>query len=124
MAGKKRRGGRVTPSKREQHAAPDTAPTRAPSDSHSRETPQPAASGRYTPKTPAFRLRPRWHRVAGWLGILLGVLIIVANDAMFFVNTNLLPFGHSELYLMLGLAVAAGASWFLGLFDRGDTIYG
>jgi hypothetical protein len=34
----------------------------------------------------------------------------------------LLPFGHSELYLFLGVLVAGWSTRFLGLFDR-DTVY-
>lgn len=114
---KKRRGGRVTPGKRAASTAvePSTPPRPAPG--------APAPSGRYTPKTPDYRLRPRWHRLAGWLGVSVGVAIIVANDAMFIIETHLLPFGHSELYLFLGVAVGGASTWFLGLFDRGHTIY-
>ena len=83
-----------------------------------------AGSGRYTAPTPAFRLRPRWHRWAGWLGVVAGIGIIVTNDAMFFVEgVTLLPGGHNELYLLLGLIVAGGFTWFLGLFDRGTTVF-
>ena len=46
------------------------------------------------------------------------------NDAMLFGDDiTLLPGGHSEMYLLLGVAVAFGATWFLGLFDRGTTIF-
>ncbi len=38
-------------------------------------------------------------------------------------DLTLLPGGHAELYLVLGVSVAIGATWFLGLFDRGTTIY-
>ena len=83
------------------------------------------AYARYTPKAPAYRLRPSWHRVAGWLGILLGAAIAGSNDLMLlYENVTLLPGGHSEFYLFLGIAVAAACTWFLGLFDRGTTIYG
>lgn len=54
---------------------------------------------------------------------MLGVLIAVLNDAMFFTEANLLPFGHTELYLLVAIAVAGCSTWFLGLFDRGTTIY-
>jgi len=85
---------------------------------------RPAPSARYTPPTPKYRIRPRWHRLAGWLGVVLGVGIAIANDAMLFSETlTLLPGGHQELYLLLGIAVAGGSTWFLGLFDRGTTIY-
>ena len=120
MARNNRQQGRVTASKRaQQSAGAKDAPAPAPAESS-----RPAPSGRYTPATPAFRMRPRWHKFAGLFGVFLGVLIIVLNDAMFMVDTTLLPFGHNELYLMLGLVVAVASSWFLGLFDRGDTIYG
>ena len=60
----------------------------------------------------------------GWLGVLLGVLIAVANDGMLIAeDLTLLPFGHQELYLTLALAVGGGSTWFLGVFDRGTTIY-
>ena len=52
-----------------------------------------------------------------------GIGIIIANDAMFFVEGTLLPGGHNELYLFLGLAVAGAFTWFLGLFDRGTTVF-
>lgn len=52
-----------------------------------------------------------------------GVAVIIANDAMFFVEGTLLPGGHNELYLLLGLAVAGAFTWFLGFFDRGQTVF-
>lgn len=127
MAQKRRGGGRVTPSKKARAALsepigspvhPRSAPAR--STTHDR-TPEPSA--RYTPPKANYRLRPGWHRIVGWLGVALGVLIAVLNDGMFFTDAHLLPFGHSELYLMLAFAVAGSATWFLGLFDRGTTIY-
>ena len=120
---RKGRGSRVTPSKRTQ-AAPVEGPAAGAARGPDRDAAAPAASGRYTPPRPAHRLRPTWHRVVGWLGVALGLVIIVSNDAMLFVQTTLLPWGHSDLYLMLGLAVAGSSTWFLGLFDRGETIYG
>ena len=80
-------------------------------------------SPRYTPKKPTYRLRPPWHRFAGWFGVALGLAVIVANDAMFVVEKTLLPGGHTEAYLLLGLLVGGSSTWFLGLFDRGATIY-
>ena len=82
-----------------------------------------SASTRYTPKKPTFRMRPRWHRFAGWIGVALGVLVAVLNDAMLFTENDMLPFGHQEFYLILGLVIAGSSTWFLGLFDRGTTIY-
>jgi hypothetical protein len=68
-------------------------------------------------------MRPGWHRIAGWSGIALGVLLAVTNDAMLFTDNALLPFGHQEFYLLLAFVVGGSSTWFLGLFDRGTTIY-
>ena len=121
----KRRGGnrRVTPKKgRTQHTDGLTAASRP-----ARPQPHRAAvadSGRYTAPKVSYRVRPKWHRVAGWTGVALGILIAVANDAMLFTDgVTLLPLGHQELYLILGVLVAGSSTWFLGLFDRGTTIY-
>lgn len=55
---------------------------------------------------------------------MLGVLIAAVNDLMLIgEDVILLPGGHSELYLLLGIAVAAGSTRLLGLFDRGTTVY-
>lgn len=55
---------------------------------------------------------------------MLGVAIAIANDGMLIAkDLRLLPFGHQELYLILALLVGGGSTWFLGLFDRGTTIY-
>jgi hypothetical protein len=83
-----------------------------------------ASSSRYTAPQPKYRIRPKWHRFAGWFGVLVGVAIAVANDGMLIAeDLRLLPFGHQELYLILALLVAGGSTWFLGVFDRGTTIY-
>ena len=114
---KKARGGRVTPKgtqspRRSQHAGP-TAGGGAPE-----------ASARYTPPTPQYRLRPRWHRFAGWLGVAVGIVIAAVNDLMLMGDDlTLLPGGHNEGYLLLGIAVAGSSTWFLGLFDRGTTVF-
>ena len=80
--------------------------------------------GRYTAPTPKYRVRPRWHRVAGWFGVIVGIAVIVANDGMLIVeDVRLLPFGHQEFYLILGLLIAGASTWFLGLFDRGTTVF-
>jgi hypothetical protein len=108
---KHRRGGRTTPSKR------SVAQTWTASS-------EPQESGRYTPKTPTFRLHPGWHRVAGWLGVAAGVGVAAANDLMLMGDDlTLLPGGHTELYLLLGMAIAGSSTWLLGLFDRGTTVY-
>lgn len=83
-----------------------------------------APAGRYTAPRPKYRIRPKWHRFAGWFGVLLGVAIAIANDGMLIAeDLRLLPFGHQELYLILALLVGGGSTWFLGVFDRGTTIY-
>ena len=106
---KSKRGGRTTPSKRVLAE---------------RETVQPEASARYTPKVPAYRLRPGWHRVIGWVGVVFGVLVAAVNDLMLMgEDLTLLPGGHNEGYLLLGIAIAGASTWFLGLFDRGTTVY-
>ena len=123
----KRKSGarRVTPKKVAGRAADRSgqSPQRA-----TRPTPRPvsasAESPRYTPPKANYRIRPRWHRVAGWAGVTLGILIAIANDTMLIAeDLTLLPFGHQELYLILGVMVAGASTWFLGLFDRGTTIY-
>lgn len=100
--------------------APHVAKSRFGTASERREP----SSGRYTPPAPKVRYRPRWHRVAGWLGVALGILVAVLNDAMLIgENWTLLPFGHQELYLVLGVLIAGSSTWFLGLFDREPTVY-
>ena len=110
---KRQSNGRVTPSKRDRERDASTRPASTP-----------APSSRYTPKQPTYRLRPGWHRWAGWGGVGAGVAIAASNDAMLMTDgLTLLPGGHSELYLLLGMGVVAGSTWFLGLFDRGTTVY-
>ena len=63
--------------------------------------------------------------MAGWLGVLLGVGVVASNDLMLlYEDVTLLPGGHSELYLFAGILIAGASTWFLGMFDRGTTIYG
>jgi len=47
----------------------------------------------------------------------------VLNDVMLVNDVPLLPFGHNEGLLFFGVLIAGGSTWFLGLFDRGTTIY-
>ncbi|MDE0804847.1 MAG: hypothetical protein OSA99_16185 [Acidimicrobiales bacterium] len=50
-------------------------------------------------------------------------MIVILNDGMLLTeDMTLLPFGHSELYLILGVLVAGWSTRFLGLFDR-ETVY-
>jgi hypothetical protein len=61
--------------------------------------------------------RPPRHR---WIGIALlvgGFILAVLNDAMWFTEATLLPFGHQEIWLLSGVALAGWGVWFLGLFD-------
>lgn len=79
--------------------------------------PAPEESSRYTPRRKTFRIRPTGHKVAGWSLVAVGVVVAVLNDVAFF-GPEPLPGGHSELYLVLGVAIAAYGTWWLGLFDR------
>jgi hypothetical protein len=43
----------------------------------------------------------------------------VTNDVMLFgASTTLLPGGHNELYLVLGITVAGSSLWWFGWMDR------
>jgi len=46
-----------------------------------------------------------------------GVVIAVLNDVTR-LGPRLVPGGHSELYLLLAMAVAGYGGWWLGIFDR------
>ena len=116
----------MTPSKKARAAALGDTGMPATKRANPRRTTtgrDPVPSRRYTPPKVDYRLRPGWHRIVGWLGVSVGVLIAVLNDGMLISDAPLLPFGHSELYLMLAFLVAGSSTWFLGLFDRGTTIY-
>lgn len=124
MSRRKPTSGRVTP-KGSQPGAPDQlrrSPS-APRPMRTKGREAPEASARYSPPANDYTVRPRWHRVAGWLGVGIGAIIAILNDAMLLGDDLvLLPFGHSELYLLLGVLVAGWSTRFLGLFDR-DTVY-
>ena len=79
---------------------------------------RPVASSRYTPPVKSVRLRPGWHKTVGGLIVALGLAVVILNDAMLGNSITLLPGGHSELYLVLGVVIAGyGTRWF-GWFDR------
>ncbi len=81
----------------------------------------PAGNSRDTPRRRPAQLtgfRPAWHRWVAVALLLLALLIIGVNDAMRFTSIVLLPGGHSELYLLLGLVVGAFSGRFFGIFDR------
>lgn len=124
MSRRKARPGRVTPGGTQpapagQHRRSPSVPRPLPP--MGRDAPQ--ASTRYSPPANDYTVRPRWHRVAGWIGVGIGTLIAILNDAMLLgEDLVFLPFGHSELYLVLGVLVAGWSTRFLGLFDR-DTVY-
>lgn len=84
---------------------------------------QPTArtGGGQQPRAPLKRVRPRWHSVVGALLVIAGAIVIVLNYAMVLggVPKSALPGGHSEGYLILGLAMAGFSTWWFGWFDRG-----
>ena len=84
-------------------------------------TPAPAQTRRGVSKTAASekKLYPpyrEWHRPLGWVLVVLGITIAVAND-LALVDINVMPGGHSELYLILGVLVGGGGAYFLGAFS-------
>ena len=94
-----------------------------PYDATDRRPADPAPSARYTPPGQDVTVRPGWNRVAGWIGVAVGLLIAILNDAMLLgTDLVLLPFGHSELYLLAGVGVAGWSTRWLGLFDQ-QTVY-
>ncbi len=79
----------------------------------------PAPSSRYTPPIKSVRLRPGWHKTVGGLLLALGVAIAIVNDVMLLgPSTNLLPGGHNEAYLFLGVGIAGYSTRWFGWFDR------
>lgn len=93
--------------------------SRPPASGHAREQPSPPrASSRYTPPITIVRIRAGWHKIVGFGLILLGLVVIVLNDVGRSGSAGLLPGGHSELYLILGLAISGYSMWWFGWFDR------
>lgn len=81
--------------------------------------PTPAKSSRYTPPMRSIRWRSGWHKTVGATILILGVAVAVLNDVMLLgASTTLLPGGHSELYLVLGIVIAGYSTWWFGWFDR------
>lgn len=79
----------------------------------------PSPSARYTPPARSVRLRPQWHKGIGAAVLIVGIAVAVLNDVMLLgASATLLPGGHSELYLLLGVGVAAYSTWWFGWFDR------
>ena len=79
-----------------------------------------STSARVTPRKPVKRFRPPWHLVVGVALLVAGVAVAAVNDAMLLggVPTWLLPGGHNEAYLFLGLGLAAWSTWWFGWYDR------
>jgi len=49
----------------------------------------------------------------------VGAAVAVVNDLQWASSgLSILPGGHSELYLLAAVAVAAYGGWWLGVFDR------
>lgn len=85
----------------------------------------PRSSGRYTPPSrDRVRIRPRWRQLAGWVLVVVGLVLAALNGLMYMDDDlRLLPGGFSLLYVPAGLPVAAAGAWLLGLFDEGQTTY-
>ena len=85
----------------------------------------PVASSRYTPQNHSVRLRPGWHKIVGGvilttaaMVLIVGLTLVVLNEALLNNLIRLPSGGHSELYLMAGVIMAGYGTWWLGLFDR------
>ena len=79
----------------------------------------PAPSSRYTPPKKSVRFRPGWHKGVGAAVLLVGIAVAVLNDVMLLdPSKTLLPGGHSEFYLMLGIIIAGYSTWWFAWFDR------
>lgn len=78
------------------------------------------SSARYTPPSRHVRVRPSWHKVVGFALLVLGLLIVLVNYAINLggVPPWVLPGGHNEGYLVLGLVIAGASMWWFGWFDR------
>lgn len=65
-----------------------------------------------------YRFRPAWHRWVGVVTLILGLYVVFANDLMRLADgVQLLPGGHSELYLLAGVGISAGSLWWFGWLD-------
>ncbi|MFP5298791.1 MAG: hypothetical protein ACLGHL_07380 [Actinomycetota bacterium] len=57
-----------------------------------------------------------WHRPTGLAMLVVGILVAVVND-LAYLNIEVMPGGHNELYLMLGVLVAGAGAYFAGFFS-------
>ena len=64
--------------------------------------------------------RPPSHRAVAAVLLLVGVVVVVVNDAVVVGAAPgwLTPGGVPELYAVVGMVCAAGATWWFGWFDR------
>lgn len=73
-------------------------------------------SARYTPPAGSqVRFRPAWHKVVGCGQIVAGLALVVLHYGL---GIQVLPGGHNDGWMLLGIIVAAGGTWWLGVFDR------
>lgn len=72
---------------------------------------------RYTPPGRPIRFRSGREKTLGWFLVGLGIVVIIVNYVDY-ADLRLLPGGHNELYFFLGILIAGGGTWWLGLFDR------
>jgi hypothetical protein len=63
-------------------------------------------------------MRSRVEKVAGALLITVGLVVVLTNYAEEIIDRHLLPGGHSPLYLLLGVLLAAYGTWSTGVLDR------
>ena len=109
--------GRVT-----KHRDPLSPPAASPSSVTKRRVTgraAPVASSRYTPPIKSVRFRPDWHKRIGFILLMVGIAIVILNDLVLLgAGRSLLPGGHNEFYLLLGLTIAGYSTWWFGWFDR------
>ena len=66
-----------------------------------------------------MRFRPELHKLIGAVILVIGIAIVIVNDIVLLgASATLLPGGHTELYLMLGVVIAGYSTWWFGWFDR------
>lgn len=111
--------GRVTTQRAEPTLPPATELSPLASKRRITDRNVPAASSRYTPPIKSVRFRHGWHKTVGAVFLVGGIAVAVLNDAMLLGATStLLPGGHNELYLILGVIIAGYSTWWFGWFDR------
>lgn len=57
-----------------------------------------------------------WHRPVGLGLLVVGILIAVVND-LAYVDIEVMPGGHNELYLMAGVLMAGAGAYLAGFFS-------